>query len=490
MASLNVDSFSRILGVGLLSYETTRRALNLLCQDKNHTLVASIEYNFSKSYWESPLEVFQFSKCIAANYELNKCSAIGSDLLDKLSYCEVNYLKMIGRLDYRDEMSYEDRKYHFLRQVIFWNHTIDRLHPTHVVFFNFPHEMYDYVIYNLCKIKGIRTLIFDDFNVIPDTLFLIESIEKSCPQISVWYEKLKKANLTPHLTKTKAYYEDFKGRKRNCTHPLILSLLNEKKEKESLFGKLKNLVSRMPDIYEKPSLLWDRNFGSRWKPAMQLQERNLFKVYDRLAVCEPNLDLKYVYLALHYQPENSSCPLGGSFVEQWLIAELISKNLPSNFILYVKEHPLQKKHGRTSTLYKHIASLPNTFLINRKVSSFSLIERCQAVATITGTAGWEGFLNGKPVLKFGHSFYQFAPGVFNISSEKDIRVALEQISEGMLVSEVEQMRFMEALERASIDGWVLDFIKKQSTNLEMDVIVLNIHNALKEKIEKDLASAN
>jgi hypothetical protein len=486
MASINFDRSSRILGVGVLNYETTRKALDALCESSNHSLVASVEYNYQPSHWKRPVEIFDFYECLHAKYDLANCSAIGTDLLNALIYCEATYLKMIGRLDYRDEMSYEDRKYHYLRQVMFWNTAIDRLNITHAVFFNFPHEMYDYVIYNLCKIKGIQTLIFDDFSVVPDTLFIIRSIEESCPKIGLWYDKLKEANQPPQLTKLKAYYQDFKVDKKNQTHPTVVALLQVKKEKERFIGKLKYMAARLPDIFKKPALLFDRDFGARWKPAMQLQERRLLKVYDRLSLVTPNLNCKYIYLALHYQPENSSCPMGGGFVEQWLIAEMIAKNMPSDFVLYVKEHPLQKKHGRKANLYEHIASLPNTFLVSRNVSSFALIDGCQAVATITGTAGWEGFLTGKPVLKFGHSFYQFAPGVFKIKNEKDVQEAMTQIVKGVLITETDQKRYLEAMERASIDGWVLDFIKKQTTSLETDDIVSNIYTALREEIEMDL----
>lgn len=478
---------SRILGIGVLNYENIRRALSALCQQGGHELIASVEYQFQSDWWKRPIEILDFTDCLHARYDLLKCAPIGADLLDQLSFCEVTYLKMIGRLDYRNEMSYEERKSHYLRQVTFWNDFLEKRKPTHAVFFNFPHEMYDYVIYNLCKIKGIRTLIFDDFSILPDTLFLIESIEESCPQIALWYDRLKAAGSDPILTKLKSYYADFNGKKENETPEAIQDLLKDKKNKEMWSGKMKYLFSRLPDIYKNPLMLFDRNFGARWKPSMVMQERRLFKVYDRLAVSQPDLECKYIYLALHYQPENSSCPMGGAFVEQHLIADIIAKNLPKGFLLYVKEHPLQKKHGRSVTLYERIAALPNTFLIDRKVSSFALTENSQAVATITGTAGWEGFLKGKPVLKFGHSFYQFAPGVFKIRTVKEAQEALQKISQGVKIAETEKKRYLEALEKTSIDGWVLDFIKKPMTSLKPEYVVANIAKALQDRINDNVS---
>lgn len=479
-----VDSLktSRILGIGVLRYENLRRALEALCQQGNHELIASVEHHFQSALWNQTIEIMEYDDFMNAKYDLSNCAPVGADLLDRLSFCEVTYLKMIGRLDYRNEMSYEERKNHYLRQVTFWNDFLERIAPSHAVFFNFPHEMYDYVIYNMCKIKGIRTLIFDDINLIPDTLFLIESIEESCPQIGVEYERLKAFGLEPILTKTKNYFDDFTGEKKNETPALIQELIKDKNKEEARSAKWKHWVSRLPILFKNPSMIFDIDFWYRLKYSMRKQERQLFDFYDNHAISQPDLQCKYIYLALQYQPECSSCPMGGAFVEQHLIAEIIAKNLPMGYRLYIKEHPLQKKYGRSVKLYEHITALPNTFLIDREYSSFTLIENSQAVATITGTAGWEAFLKGKPVLKFGHSFYQFAPGVFKIRTVKQTQDAMQKILQGLKITETEKKRYLEALEKASIDGWSLDFLKKPMTSLKTKDVIANITKALQEKI--------
>ena len=35
-------------------------------------------------------------------------------------------------------------------------------------------------------------------------------------------------------------------------------------------------------------------------------------------------------------------------------------------------------------------------------TNLKLIDKCKAVATITGTSGWEALIRGKPVLHFGY----------------------------------------------------------------------------------------
>ena len=66
-------------------------------------------------------------------------------------------------------------------------------------------------------------------------------------------------------------------------------------------------------------------------------------------------------------------------------------------------------------------------MIPKKYNSFRLIEHCTAVATATGTAGWEALFREKPVLMFGHFFYQYAPGVFRIHKKEECKSAIEKI---------------------------------------------------------------
>ena len=53
----------------------------------------------------------------------------------------------------------------------------------------------------------------------------------------------------------------------------------------------------------------------------------------------PKLKNKYVYYPLHLNPETSTLLKGNDFMNQAFLVELISKNIPSNCKLYVKEHP-------------------------------------------------------------------------------------------------------------------------------------------------------
>jgi hypothetical protein len=471
----------RLLGVGIFGHQNIYRALEKIESEINFEYLASIEAHSAESSLRQD-EILSYFDFLNLNFSTDHCRPIDSELLRKMSVAENIYLKMLDRLDPNEEMTYEKRKHHYLKQVIYWNDYLEDREINHVLFFNFPHEMHDYVIYELCKLKGISKTILDDINFLPDTLFIVRDIEKSCEQIPLYLEKIKKSNSISSLGKTKDYIESFWGKEKNETPKLIKELIEEKNKKESRYFNFINFLHKIVNLIKMPEKLFNIDLWYRRKHSMEKKEDDLFQYYDQHCEKTPDLKKKYIYLALHYQPECSSSPMGGAWVEQELIADIISKSMPEDYYLYIKEHPLQKKYGRSRILYESVVKLPRTHLIDRNYSSFELLQSSVAVATITGTAGWEGFLNSKPVLKFGSSFYQYAPGVFKINSVEDIISAFEKITTGVLITKDIIIQYLAALEMASVSSWTLDFLKQPMTQIGREKAIINLSNALRQEL--------
>ncbi|MDP2946803.1 MAG: capsule biosynthesis protein, partial [Nanoarchaeota archaeon] len=69
-------------------------------------------------------------------------------------------------------------------------------------------------------------------------------------------------------------------------------------------------------------------------------KQNLKKEYNSVQT-KPDFDKKFIYVPLNLQPECSTSPQGNIFVDQILMIETLSASLPSDWIIYVKEHPIQ-----------------------------------------------------------------------------------------------------------------------------------------------------
>lgn len=166
---------------------------------------------------------------------------------------------------------------------------------------------------------------------------------------------------------------------------------------------------------------------------------------------KPNFEKPFIYLPLHLQPEASSQPLGGFFEMQSLIVEMLRYHIPKDWFIYIKEHNKYSDYNyRPISFYKKMLQLSNVKLISRKVSTFHLIENCQAVAAVSGTAGWEGLFKNKPFLIFGHHISQYAPGAFPIRTNQDCQQAIAAIQNGVEIDINELKYFAKALDLISI----------------------------------------
>ena len=139
-------------------------------------------------------------------------------------------------------------------------------------------------------------------------------------------------------------------------------------------------------------------------------------------------DKKKLIFFLNFQPENTSCPLGGFFTNQHLAVSLISNYLPPEMDILIREHPAQRNPsvpyryiGRDYLYYERMKSIGDIHFLTMKSNQFELIKESSVVATISGTVAWEAVLMGKPVLFFGNVWYQDCPGVYLIKTTEDLK---------------------------------------------------------------------
>jgi hypothetical protein len=91
------------------------------------------------------------------------------------------------------------------------------------------------------------------------------------------------------------------------------------------------------------------------------------------------------------------------FGDQTLIVDMLAKTLPKDWKLYVKEHPWQLQPfgwgemQRTQEFYDTIAGYPNVVLVSRDVETSELVSGSKAVATVTGSVGWDALCRNSGV---------------------------------------------------------------------------------------------
>lgn len=135
------------------------------------------------------------------------------------------------------------------------------------------------------------------------------------------------------------------------------------------------------------------------KPKVQrrlLKNSNMWEKYDP--------DINYVYFPLHLQPEASTMALAPFYLDQLNIIENLAKSLPIGYRVIVKEHP-QMLGRRPREYYEHLKNISNVLLIPPFSDNFTVIRNAKLIFTISGTAGMEGVILGKPVVTLGSVIY-------------------------------------------------------------------------------------
>jgi len=128
--------------------------------------------------------------------------------------------------------------------------------------------------------------------------------------------------------------------------------------------------------------------------------------------------------------------MGGRYADQYPAVRLLAQSIEPGMSVYCKEHPTQFDYyrqgdrGRPPWYYSDLESLENVRLVPVESDSFRLIDNAVAVATVTGTAGWEAVIRGTPALVFGDPWYADAPGCFSTKTRDALESALTAIDRG------------------------------------------------------------
>ena len=132
---------------------------------------------------------------------------------------------------------------------------------------------------------------------------------------------------------------------------------------------------------------------------------------------------KYYYYPLHVLPETTTSLFSEMEIdfssEQGYFIEFLSKVVPSDHKLVVKEHPAMFGNRR-SLIYKNILSFCNVELLSPLASGYEIIKNCSCVITHCGTVGVEALVLGKPVVVVGNPYYKDFPGILSVPNIKDL----------------------------------------------------------------------
>ncbi len=144
--------------------------------------------------------------------------------------------------------------------------------------------------------------------------------------------------------------------------------------------------------------------------------------YFEFLTCDRDEDLfnqQFVFFPLQSLRELNPELLINRYADQLLAIEQLSKLLPADCKIIVKGALNSEPDYLTPMFFHRIRRISNVVRVPSCVNSMHLIERCEFLATVNSSQGWDALTHGKKVLVFGIPWYRNLPGV--ISYYNDIQ---------------------------------------------------------------------
>ena len=418
-------------------------------------------------------------------------SPLDSKILSKFSYCETIALEMMNRHDGQNRnnqtLTYQQRIDRYHEYLSYWSYIVEKNDLDVAIFGSTPHLVYDYILYCVCRHFDVETVILTHTGL-PNRFLVRNQIhEDPLNQVSTSTDKSISEINKKYLQNIKQDYDSAEPSymsKDRIDRGIIDYVDRIIKSGQIAYRSVTNLLYLLEKKLNYKKSLDERLYSQIRNGIASLFIPKLYRLklkrdYENKSSC-PDTNKQYIYFPLHYQPERTTSPEGGYYTHQHLAINLIVSEIPDNWEVFVKEHPsqfssrLQGEKGRSPDYYEYLQQIPSVSLVTMNSNPFDLIDNAEAVATVTGTSGWEALIRGTPTIVFGNAWYRTAPGCYYVKSTDDLTSAINSISEDDLTANNIE-HFISSVEKNSYIG---------SLNSKNDKNIESLYSAVCDSINE------
>ena len=356
----------------------------------------------------------------------------------------------VGKFEFNKVDSFDTRRrfFHFL--CASWSEYLISRKITHIVFNGVPHTCSHFVAYKLANYLKLNVLILSHekaglkrshSGVFYAARYPIGGMSKTAFFISESIEEIGNWELVKKIKDTSLGNENsfVNGLALDSDASIPLEIAKSKNYIVSMIRDVSLIRRRPTEISEfiKSALL------------SEMQRRKQIKLSSPKHPKSPE-----VLFCLAFQPEESTSPRAGIFVEQHIAIAALSRALPSDWILRVREHPDQygRRIPRSRNYLEELRRLPNVEIVSPNESLEVSLTSVRAVAACAGSVLIEAWRRNIPVLTFGHNLLKKAPGVFYIQDFSELVHAIRKIEQGSWWTSEQVDEFMLFLSESSFRG--------------------------------------
>jgi len=312
-----------------------------------------------------------------------------------------------------------------------------------------PHHLF----YLLCKKKGIKVLMLNSANwgkhcYISGNYHKLDNFNelftnrKALPTtFNDIQNRLESKILSKKVSK---FYQSHKNSKIKLMQAafqlLVLSDNSNEKTHYTYYGrkKLKVLLSEI------------NNSIKRWYRKKYIDQNFLQEIID---------DKPFIFLPLQQEPERSLLLSAPDYKNQIETVEYVSKCLPENFLLFVKEHPTQGsgRDWREISQYKALQNNPKVRLIHPSVPADEIIKKSKLVISVSGTIALESAFLNTPSITIADNDYTLIPSISRLNSKNE----LQGLIENSLEKKVEPSSIGKYLDILEENSFIFDYLEFQ-----------------------------
>ncbi len=294
---------------------------------------------------------------------------------------------------------------------------LDDVKPDFAIIKN-PDYSQSQILLELCQSQNIKVLIlgsarFGTKSIISSEVDIIDNFDKI----------FQNAN-----DKKFESFEDVQKLLYGYNTQIMTMLKNSSTTKTKIQSGWYMLTNVLNDEYRKFYI----NYGRTRSRVLINESKLILKKWIRERFINKNLKhelnsaTKFFYFPLQLQPERTILLDSPHYTNQLELISQITRSMPIDFKLYIKEHPSQSIHNwRDPSFYKKIQSMINVELLHPSVSSAQILKQCSLVFSINGTSCLEASFYGKPSIVFDDVLYSQLPSVFRVKSYEMLPSAIQ-----------------------------------------------------------------
>ena len=219
-------------------------------------------------------------------------------------------------------------------------------------------------------------------------------------------------------------------------------------ESESLYQNLHRKVRRIQEHKDNLSPVisnWVRRHIA--KPVVGAAAKQLYlDETQSQKFIESN---KYVFYPIQYFRESRVTMRAPAFYNQLWMIEYLSRSLPPEYELVVKDHPRQL--GALPLSHAHKLRRYAT-AIAPTISAREVLTESDAVVTLNNTVGYEAVMYGKPAVTLGDAFYSGAGYTWDVTAIDSLSAKLNEAVNSDGLSDEEVLEFSHGLLQSSYEG--------------------------------------